>query len=93
MSKKDIVFPAAIAGNATETACLILENKLQRKLDLPLGRSRFEQNARCSSNAGRKGSPGCVKDVGIAVTGAWRSKVRVIENIKHFHAELNVEIL
>ena len=41
-SKKDIAFPATIAGNTIETACLILENKLQRKLDLPFRRGRFE---------------------------------------------------
>src|SRR6202035_4781701 len=74
-SKKDIAFPATIAGNTIETACLILENKLQRKLDFPFRRGRFEKNARRSSDAGRQGSSRCVKDVGIAVTGAWRSKV------------------
>ena len=81
-----------MAGIMTETAVLILENNLQRKLDLPLRRGRFEQNACRPPGAWRQGCSSRVKDIGITITRSWRSKVGVIENIKHFRAELDVEI-
>src|ERR1700730_7568044 len=63
-------------------------------MDLPLWPGCLDQTPRCSRRSGRGGQRQSrrVENVGIAVPWARRSKVRVVENIKHFHAELYVEV-
>jgi hypothetical protein len=68
---------------------LQLKNYFDSELNLPLWNSRSHQGPR--SRAGQ-GCPICSENVSISVTGAWRGKVRVIENVEHFGSELYVEI-
>ena len=68
-----------------------LKDEFDRELDLPFRNCRAEQSPRgpaCSSQ-GRSRS---IKEVGIAVTWAWWRKISVVQNVKHFCAELDVEI-
>src|SRR5260370_25103153 len=67
-----------------------LKDYFDGELDLPLRNRRSYQGTR--SRTGQGCSVRC-KNVGVAVTRAWRSEVRVIENVEHFSAELHVEIL
>ena len=72
-----------------------LEDEFERELNLALGNSGPEQNASCAAR-NYVGSEGCssgVKDVGIAVARTWRRKVGMVENIEHFDAELDIEVL
>ena len=50
------------------------------------GASRIRRG-RCERRSRR------IKNIGVAIARTWRRKVRVVENIKDLHAELDVEIL
>src|SRR5215469_5430921 len=65
-----------------------LPNKLQSKLNLSLRCNGPDER---SSN--RIGGSGPIKNIRIAVAHRWRTKVGMIQNVKKFSAELDVETL
>ena len=73
-----------------------LKNELDGELDLPFGDGSPYQHAGSPAGIGWGWCQGCsggIENVGIAVARPWRSKVRVIENVKHLDAELDVKVL
>src|ERR1700674_348664 len=71
------------------------ENEFDGELDLPLRNRRPKQDTSCPAldyGSGQRRSRR-IEDVGVNINWGWRPKVCVIENIKHLHAQLYVEIL
>src|SRR6266851_9406223 len=73
-----------------------LKDYFDRELNLPLRDSGAHQHARGPTGIawrGRQGCSGGIENVGIAIAGSRGSEVRMIENIEHLDAELDVEVL
>lgn len=65
-----------------------LENEFESELNLPLRNRGPDKNSREAAEI-----PCSVEDVCIAVAHLRRREVRMIQDVKHLHAKLYVEVL